>query len=157
MKCRIWSMAFYGAETWTLRQVDQKYLEGLELRCWRRMEIIWTNNVKNEEVLRGVEEERNILQTINRGSANWIDHILRRNSLKHVTDGITEERSDRNTRKKTSQLLDDLKGNRGYWKLKTGALDHTLWRTRFGRGYGPVVRLTAYWWRVPILMEFTPL
>jgi hypothetical protein len=29
--------------------------------------------------------------------------------------------------------------------LKEEALDHTLWRTRFGRGYGPVVRQTAEW------------
>jgi hypothetical protein len=27
-----------------------------------------------------------------------------------------------------------------YWKSKEEALDRTLWRTRFGRGYGPVVR-----------------
>jgi len=26
VKCYIWSMAFYGAETWTLRAADQKYL-----------------------------------------------------------------------------------------------------------------------------------
>jgi len=28
----------------------------------------------------------------------------------------------------------------GYWKLKDEALDHTLWRIRFGKGYGPVER-----------------
>jgi hypothetical protein len=27
VKCYIWSIALYGAETWTLRKVDQKYLE----------------------------------------------------------------------------------------------------------------------------------
>jgi hypothetical protein len=37
------------------------------------------------------------------------------------------------------QLLDDLKAKRGHWKLKENALDGTLWRIRFGRGYGPVV------------------
>jgi hypothetical protein len=41
------------------------------------------------------------------------------------------------------QLLDDLKKKRRYWKLKEEALDRTLWRTRFGRGYGPVVRRTT--------------
>ena len=25
IKCYIWSMAFYGVETWTLRATDQKY------------------------------------------------------------------------------------------------------------------------------------
>jgi len=38
------------------------------------------------------------------------------------------------------QLLDVLKEMRGYWNLKDDALDCTLWRTRFGRGYGPVVK-----------------
>ena len=33
------------------------------------------------------------------------------------------------------KLLDDLKETRGYRKLKQEALDRTLWRTRFRRGY----------------------
>jgi hypothetical protein len=41
------------------------------------------------------------------------------------------------------QLLDDLKKIRGYWKLKEEVLDRILWRTRFGRDYGPVVRQTT--------------
>jgi hypothetical protein len=35
---------------------------------------------------------------------------------------------------KIKQLLDDRKEGRGYWQLKEEALDHTLWRTYFGRG-----------------------
>ena len=38
------------------------------------------------------------------------------------------------------QVLDDIKEKRGYWKLKEEAIDPTLWRTRFERGYGPVLR-----------------
>ena len=37
-------------------------------------------------------------------------------------------------------ILDDLDEKRRYWKLKEEALDRTLWRTRFERGYGPVAR-----------------
>jgi hypothetical protein len=33
VKCYIWSVALYGAETWTLPAVDQKYLESFEMRC----------------------------------------------------------------------------------------------------------------------------
>ena len=40
----------------------------------------------NEEVLRGVKEERNITHTVKRRKAGWIGHILRRNwLLKHVS------------------------------------------------------------------------
>ena len=41
------------------------------------------------------------------------------------------------------KLLDDLKERRGYSHLKEEALDHTMWRARFGRGFGPVVRQTT--------------
>jgi hypothetical protein len=44
--------------------------------------------------------------------------------------------------RRRKQLLDDLKEKRGYWELKEEALDRTVWRTRFGRGYGRVVRQT---------------
>jgi len=41
------------------------------------------------------------------------------------------------------QLLDALwkRKDTGTWKKE--ALDRSLWRTRFGRGYGPFVRQTA--------------
>ena len=67
MKCYVWSMALYGAETWTLRATDQKCLESFK------------------------------------------------------------------------KLLDDLKDRRGYCQLEEEALDRTMWRNRFGRGFGPVV------------------
>jgi hypothetical protein len=42
--CYIWSIALYGAEIWTLRKLDQKYLESFEMWCWRRMKkISWTD------------------------------------------------------------------------------------------------------------------
>jgi hypothetical protein len=40
-------------------------------------------------------------------------------------------------------LLDDLKERRGYSHLKEEALDSTLCRARFGRGFGRVIRQTA--------------
>jgi hypothetical protein len=53
-------------------------------------------------------------------------------------EGRIEMTGRRGRRRK--QLLDDLKEKKRYWKLKEEALDRTIWRTRFGRGYGPVVR-----------------
>jgi hypothetical protein len=47
--------------------------------------------------------------------------------------------------RRCKQLLDGLKEKRGYWKLNEEALDRAVWRTRCGRGYGPVVRQTAEW------------
>jgi hypothetical protein len=41
----------YGAETWRVWKVDQKYLEIFEMWCWRRMkDISGTDLMKNEEL-----------------------------------------------------------------------------------------------------------
>jgi hypothetical protein len=126
--------------------MDRKYLESFEMWCWRRMEkISWTDRVRNE-VLHRVKEEKNILHTIKRRKANRIGHMLRRNCLlKHVIEGKLEERIEMTGRqgRRRKQLLDDLTEKRTYGKLKEDALDRSEWRTRFGRGYGPVVRQTT--------------
>ena len=43
------------------------------------------------------------------------------------------------------QLLGDLKETRRKWKLKKKAPACTLWRTRYGRGFGRFVRQSAQW------------
>jgi len=43
--------------------------------------ISWADRVENEEILPSVNEERNILQILNRRKGKWTDHILRRNCL----------------------------------------------------------------------------
>ena len=87
VKCYVWSMALYGAETWTLWATDQKCLESFEMWCCRRMEISWTDHVRNEEVLLRVNEQRNILHEIRKRKVNWIGHILGRNCLLQVIEG----------------------------------------------------------------------
>jgi len=102
--------------------------------------------VRNEEILRRVKEQRNILHKISKRKTKWIGHILRRNCLLQrfiegkIKGGI-EVTGGRGRRRR--KLLDDLKERRGYSHLKEEALDHTMWRARFGRGFGPIIRQTT--------------
>jgi hypothetical protein len=115
--------------------------------CWRRVEkITWTDQVRNEEVLLRVKEQRNILHEISKRKANWVGHILRRNCLlRQVIEGKIKGRIEMTRRRgrMRRELLDDLKETRGYAHLKEKALDCTMWIACFGRGFGPVVRQTA--------------
>jgi len=79
VKCYIWSIALYDAETWRLRAVDQKHVESFEMWCWcwrRVAKISWIDHVRNEEILIRVTEQRNILHEISKRKANWVGHIL---------------------------------------------------------------------------------
>jgi hypothetical protein len=46
VKWYIWSIASYVAETWTLRKLDQKYLESFETKCWEKIDNSWTDRVR---------------------------------------------------------------------------------------------------------------
>jgi len=53
--------------------------------------------------------------------------------------------------RRSKYLLVDHKETRGCWKLREKVVDRTVWLTRCGKGYGPVVktdcgmnRLTLY-------------
>jgi hypothetical protein len=68
---------------------------------------------------------------------------LRRNCLlKHVIEDEIEGRIQVTERleRRYTQLLNDLKKTREYWKLKQGVLYRTVWRSHFGKGDGPVVK-----------------
>ena len=72
--------------------------------------------------------------------------ILRRNCLlQGVIEGKIQggiEVTGRQGRRRR-KLLDNLKERGGYSHLKEEAVDRIMWRARFGRGFGPVVRQTA--------------
>jgi len=107
------------------------------------MEISWTDHVRNEVVVLRVKEQRNILHETRKRKANWIGHILRRNCLlKQVIEGKIKGEMEvaRRRGRRRKKLLDDLKYRRGYFHLEEEALDRTMWRNRFGGGFGPVVR-----------------
>ena len=99
--------------------------------------------MRNEEVLLRVNEQRNILHEIRKRNANWIGNILRRKCLlKQVIEGKIKGEIEVTRRRgiRRKKLLVDLKDRRGYSYLKEEALDRTMWRNRFGGGFGPVVR-----------------
>ena len=74
-----------------------------------------------------VKEHRNIL--------------LLKQVIEGKIKGVIEVRRRRGRRRR--KLLDDLEERTGYSHLKEEALDRTMWRARFGRGFGPVVRQTT--------------
>jgi hypothetical protein len=101
---------------------------------------------RNEGVLLRVKEQKNILHEIRKRKAKWIGHILRRNCLlQRVIEDKIQGRIEVTGRlgRRRWKPLDDLKERRGNSHLKEEALDRTMWRARFGRGFGPVVRQTT--------------
>lgn len=120
IKMCIWSVALYASETWTMTQQDKKRLEALEMWIWRKTENInWRDRVTNEEVLRRVEEKREINNMILERKRKWIEQVITKDGLmKEVLEGRMEGKRTRGRPRKT--LLDDINNN-GYEDLKRRA------------------------------------
>ena len=95
VKCFVWSVALYGAETWTPRWNEQKQLEVFEMWIWRRTECI-NGQSKNAIVLERVRERRIMLELTKKRKRNWLGHWLRNYCLlKDALDGMVNGKKHR--------------------------------------------------------------
>ena len=117
----------YGAETWTLRKEDIRRLEAVEMWMWRRMEkISWTEKITNEEVLKRVGEERQLIKMIRNRKKNWIGHVLRGDGLlREVMEGRMEGKRGRG-RPRIGMLDELIVGS--YGEMKRLAENRVKWR-----------------------------
>jgi len=113
IKCLVWSVATYAAETWTLREVDRKVIEAFEMWIWRRMEISWRDKITNIDVLKRVNEKKSLLKEIWQRKHRWIGHMLRYDS---ILLGIFEGRmlGKRTRGRRRTQMFHDLTANSDY-------------------------------------------
>jgi len=87
VKCYTGSIVLYGAETWTLWEVNQQHPENFEIWCWRRTAISWNSFVKYETYynVAHMGEERGVYRVLlgkpegrrplGRPKCRWVDNI----------------------------------------------------------------------------------
>jgi hypothetical protein len=79
VKCYIRNIALFGAETWTLWKLDQKYLESFEMCCWRRMEkTSWMDRINNENSITQSKEgkEHSSQNKMKESQLDWAHNIV---------------------------------------------------------------------------------
>jgi len=133
IRCYIWSIALYGAETWTLNKREESSLEAFEMWCYRKMEkVSWTERKTNEEVLMRVGEERKIKKIIRQRRLRWLGHILRHEGTTgRILEGRIQGKRGRGRPRNTftSQACRDVSVKK-YSEMKRMAWDRGLWRDK---------------------------
>uniref|UniRef100_A0A8D8UNP4 Craniofacial development protein 2 n=1 Tax=Cacopsylla melanoneura TaxID=428564 RepID=A0A8D8UNP4_9HEMI len=83
LRCYVFSVLLYGVESWTLTDTILKKIEAFEMWTYRRiLKIKWTDKITNEEVLRRLNKEREIIFTIKKRKLEFFGHIMR-NPIKY--------------------------------------------------------------------------
>ena len=110
---------------------------------WRRMEkISWLDKVTNKEVLRRVNKDSQILNSIWQRKHRWIDHILRHDWLLHE---ITEWKVNQQEGEEKFKCYTIWANDGGFVVLKRAAEDREGWRHR-ERTSKTCCTAEDYWW-----------
>ena len=86
VKTFMWSVLLYGSEAWRLNKRMEERLEAFEMWCWRRLlKISWTERISNEEVLRRMNVERELIVKIRTSQMRFIGHVMRRGKIEDLS------------------------------------------------------------------------
>ena len=111
LKAYIWPIMKYACETWNIGKEEERKIDSFEFWCYRRMQkISWTERKSNDEVLRSVGVEKELLNGIKEQQMKFFGHIVREGNIEElITTGRIEGTRDRG-RQRIKQL-DNIRGD----------------------------------------------
>lgn len=78
MRCLIFPIFLYGAETWTIHQKCRKKIDALEMWCWRRLlRVKWTAHRTNVSILKELQIKQRLSSIVQLRILNMFGHIIR--------------------------------------------------------------------------------
>ncbi|XP_060520407.1 uncharacterized protein LOC132698368 [Cylas formicarius] len=78
LKCYVFSVLMYGAESWTLTETMCRRLEAFEMWTYRRMlRVSWVDRVRNIDILNQLNKQTEVIHTIKKRKLEYFGHILR--------------------------------------------------------------------------------
>ena len=58
VRARVFSVAMYGCESWTIKSTEHRRIDAFKLRCWRRLlRVPWTARRSNQSILKEINPE----------------------------------------------------------------------------------------------------
>ena len=126
----VWSTLLYGAETWTLTKKMMTRLTSFEIWTYRRMfKISWKDRVTNEEVLRRMGNNAEVVDIIKSRKLRYYGHNRRHDSVQRdLLEGRVEGKRSRG--RPITTWMDNIKEwtNISMREVVTVALDKNKWK-----------------------------
>lgn len=95
LKCYIFSILLYGVESWTLNKKLIKKIEACEMWLYRRvLRISWTEHTTNEEVLKRMKKDKELVKIVKVRKLQYLGHIMRNESKYSLLQLIIQGKID---------------------------------------------------------------
>ena len=133
VKCYIWSTLLYGFETWNINNQVRMRLEAFEMKIWRYvLKVSWTQRITNEEILRRMGTQRELMTTIYKRQLRFVGHMERKDGLESLCMvGMMNGRRGRGRPRKsyTDSLIEITGRNHSMVELRRMMRDRSFWRS----------------------------
>ena len=131
VKCYIWSTLLYGCEIWNISCQTRMRLEAFEMKIWRYvLKVSWTQRITNEEILRRMGTQRELITTICKRQLCFIGHIEREDGLESLCmSGMMNGKIGRGRPRKsyTDSLIEVTGSSHSMVELRRMMKDRSLW------------------------------
>ena len=79
VKAMVFPVVMYGCESWTVKKVDYRRIDWLELWCWRRLlRVPWTARRSNQSILKEISPEISLEGMMPKLKLQYFGHLMRR-------------------------------------------------------------------------------
>ena len=77
VKSMVFPVVMYGYESWTIKKVEHRRIDGFELSCWKRLlRVPWTARRSNQSILKEISPEYSLEGLILELKLQYFGHLM---------------------------------------------------------------------------------
>ena len=78
-KAMVFPVVLYGCQSWTLKKVEHRRIDGFELWCWRRLlRVPWSTGRSNQSILKEISPEYSLEGLMLKLKLHYFGYLMRR-------------------------------------------------------------------------------
>ena len=79
VKAMVFPVVMYGYESWTIKNVERRRIDGFELWCWRRLlRVPWTAERSNRSILKEISPGCSLEGLMLKLEVQYFGHLMQR-------------------------------------------------------------------------------
>ena len=77
VKAMVFPVVMYGCDSWTIKKVERRRIDGFELWCWRRLlRVPWTARRSNQSILKEISPEYSLEGLMLKLKLQYFGHLM---------------------------------------------------------------------------------